>query len=135
MAPPTVRSFGSDVTEHVTESKLQRLEDQRPVLTSDHHHGHGKDFLSVRRRGDIAEADAGQTGHGEVQGGDVDRLLVRTTLPLPGAAGVEAVWRAHRLCQHVQPAVRAHDVGFFIDDFIIADAVPGRWRERESIVL
>lgn len=116
------------------ESKLQqRLEDRALLLTSDHHHGHGKDFLPVRRRGDVAEADAGQTGHGEVQGGDVDRLLVRAALPLSGAAGVEAVRRAHRFRQHVQPAVWTHDVGFFIDDFVIADAVPARWGENISV--
>lgn len=100
-----------------------------PLLTSNHHHGHSKDFLSVRRRGDVAEADAGQAGHGEVQGGDVDGLLVRAALPLSGTACVEAVRRAHRLSQHVQPAVRTHDVGLFIDDLIVPDAVPGGWRE------
>lgn len=116
-------------------ASLLLLEDQRFSLTSDHHHGHSKDFLSVRRRGDVAEADAGQTGHGEVQGGDVDGLLVWAALPLSGAACVEAVWRAHRLGQHVQPAVRTHDVGLFIDDLIITDAVPGRWTERISSCL
>lgn len=34
------------------------MEDKTPPLTSDHHHGHGKDFLSIRRRGDVTEAYA-----------------------------------------------------------------------------
>lgn len=96
-----------------------------PALTSNHHHGHGKDFLSVCRRGDVPEADARQAGHGEVQGGDVDRVLVRPALPLPRAAGVEAVRRAHRLSQDVEPAVHADDVGLFINNFVITDTVPG----------
>lgn len=94
-----------------------------PSLTSNHHHSHGKDFLSVCRWGDITEADACQAGHGKVQGGDVDRVLVRPTLPLPWA-GIEAVWWPHCLSQDVEPAVHANDVGFFINNFIIANAVP-----------
>lgn len=103
---------------------LHWMEDKTPSLTSNHHHGHGKDFFSVCRRGDVAKADARQAGHGEVQGSDVDRVLVWPALPLPRTAGVEAVRRAHRLSQDVEPAVRAHDVGFFIDNLVITDAVP-----------
>lgn len=43
----------------------------RLVLTSHHHHGHGEDLLSIGGGGDVAKADGGQAGHGEVQGGDV----------------------------------------------------------------
>lgn len=98
---------------------------KKPRLTSDHHHGHGEDLLSVRVGRDVPEADAGQTGHGEVQRGDVDGVFVGPPLPLPRAAGVEAVRIAHRLCQDVEPAVHAHDVGFFVNDLVIADAEPG----------
>lgn len=67
-----------------------------PILTSNHHHGHSKDFLSICCRGDVAKADAREAGHGEVQRSDVDGVLVRPTLPLP-YAGVEAVRCAHGL--------------------------------------
>lgn len=110
----------------------QRMGDKIPSLTSNHHHRHGKDFLSVCRRGNVTKSDARQARHGEVQGSDVDGVLVRPTLPLPRAAGVKTVRRAHRLSQDVEPAVHAHNVGFFIDNLIITDAVPAAWRCRKG---
>lgn len=61
---------------------LHWMKDKTSPLTSNHHHGHCKDFLTVCRRGDVAEADARQAGHGEVQGSDVDRVFVRPAFPL-----------------------------------------------------
>lgn len=97
---------------------------KQPPLTSNHHHGHGKDLLYVCRRGDVPEADAGQAGHGEVQGSDVNGVFVGAALPPPRAAGVEAVRGAHRLSQLVEPAVHAHSVGDLVNDLVVADAVP-----------
>lgn len=62
---------------------LHWMEDKISLLTSYHHHGHSKDFLSISRRGNVSKADARQAGHGEVQGSDVDGLLVWPALPLP----------------------------------------------------
>lgn len=100
------------------------MENKTSLLTSNHHHGHSEDFLPVCCGRDVTEADACQAGHSEVQGGDVDGVLVGPTLPLPWTAGVETVWRAHRLGQDVQPAVCTNDVGLLVDNFIITDAVP-----------
>lgn len=61
------------------------------ILTSNHHHGHREDLLSVRCGGNVAEADGRQAGHGEIQRGDVQRVLARATLPLARTAGVVAV--------------------------------------------
>lgn len=61
------------------------------VLTSNHHHGHREDLLPVGGGGDVAEANGGQAGHGEVQGSDVQRVFARAALPLAGAAGIVAV--------------------------------------------
>lgn len=102
----------------------QRMGDKIPSLTSNHHHRHSKDFLSICRWGNVTEADARQARHGEVQGSDVDGVLVRPTLPLPRTACVKTVRRAHRLSQDVEPAVHTHNVGFFINNLIITDAVP-----------
>lgn len=110
----------------------QRMEDEIPLLTSNHHHGHSKDFLPVCRRGNVTEADARQARHGEVQGSDVDGVLVRPTLPLPWTARVKTVRSAHRLSQDVEPAVHAHNVGFFINNLIITNAVPGAGRRRNG---
>ena len=106
------------------------------TLTSDHHHGHGEDLLPVGGGRDVAKADAGEAGHGEVQRGDVHRVLVRPALPLARAAGVEAVGRAGRLGQDVEPAVQTHDVGVLVDHLVVPDAVPdgggGGRRRREG---
>lgn len=93
-------------------------------LTSNHHHRHCEDFLSICRWGNVAETDARQAGHCEVQGSDVDGVLARPTLPLPRAAGVEAIWFPHRLSQNVEPAVHTWGVVFFIDNLVITNAVP-----------
>ncbi len=114
---------------------LHWMEDKTPPLTSNHHHGHGEDFLSICRRGNVSKADARQAGHGEVQGSDVDGVLVGPALPLPWTAGIEAVRRAHCLSQDVQPAVHAHNVGFFVNNLVIADAVPGVWSKNGSNLL
>lgn len=111
---------------------LHWMKDKTPPLTSNHHHGHSKDFLSVCCRGNVSKANTRQAGHGEVQGGDVDGVFVRPALPLPRTTGVEVVRCAHRVSQDVEPAVRAHNVGFFIDYLIITDAVPEGWRGRSG---
>ncbi len=72
---------------------LHWMEDKTPPLTSNHHHGHGENFLSICRRGNVSKADARQAGHGEVQGSDVDGVFVGPALPLPWTAGIEAVRR------------------------------------------
>jgi len=99
-------------------------EKSKKRLTSDHHHGHGEDLLDVRVGRDVPEADAGQAGHGEVQRGDVDRVLAGPALPLAAARHVEPVRLPRRLAQQEQPAVHPHAVGDLVDDLVVADAEP-----------
>ena len=94
------------------------------VLTSHHHHGHREDLLSVRGGRDVPEADGGQAGHGEVQGGDVQRVLPGPALPLARPTGVVAVGRSDADGELVEPAVRLDGVGGFVDDLVVSDAVP-----------
>lgn len=96
----------------------------RLVLTSHHHHGHGEDLLPIGGGGDVAKADGGQAGHGEVQGGDVQRVFAGATLPLAGATGVVAVRRSNADSQLVEPAVHLDGVGGLVDDLVVSDAVP-----------
>ena len=95
-----------------------------PILTSHHHHGHREDLLAVAGGGDVAEADGGQAGHGEVQRGDVQRVLARAALPLARAAGVVAVGRSDAESQLVEPAIHLDGVGGLVDDLVVSDAVP-----------
>lgn len=113
----------------------QWMGDKTSLLTSNHHHGHSKDFLSICCRGNVSEADTCQACHGEVQWSDVDGVLVRPALPLPWTACVKTVRSAHRLSQNVEPAVRAHNVGFFVNNLIITNAVPRKVSNQVSIKL
>lgn len=94
------------------------------VLTSHHHHGHREDLLPVGGGGDITKADGRQAGHGEVQGGDVQRVFAGSALPLPGAAGIVAVRRSDVDSQLVEPAVHLDGVGGLVNDLVVSDAVP-----------
>lgn len=96
----------------------------RLVLTSHHHHRHRKDLLPIGGGGNVAKADGGQAGHGEVQGGDVQRVFARTALPLARAAGVVAVGRTDAVSQLEEPAVHFNGVGGLVDDLVVSDAVP-----------
>lgn len=69
----------------------QRSKHKKQLLTSHHHHGHGEDLLPVSRGGDVAKADGRQAGHGEIQRGDIERVLARAALPLARTTGVVAV--------------------------------------------
>lgn len=96
------------------------------VLTSNHHHGHGEDLLSVGGGGDVPEADGGQAGHGEVQRRDVERVLPGAALPSARAAGIVPIRRADTEGQLVQPAVHLYGVGGLVDHLVVSDTVPGK---------
>lgn len=53
------------------------------ILTANHHDGHCEDLLDVCGWGNVTKAHTGETCHGEVQRGDVDRVLAWPTFPLP----------------------------------------------------
>lgn len=101
------------------------------ILTSHHHHGHREDLLPVGGGGDVSEADGGQAGHGEVQGGDVQRVLAGAALPFTGV-GVVPVRRPDAEGQLVQPAVHLDAVGGLVDDLVVPDAVPVRVGGQEE---
>lgn len=48
--------------------KLTMVKDAKVslLLTSNHHHSHGEDLLSISGGCDVAEANAGKTGHSEI---------------------------------------------------------------------
>ena len=102
----------------------QRSKHKKQLLTSHHHHGHGEDLLPVSRGGDVAKADGRQAGHGEIQRGDIERVLARTAHPLARTARVVAVRRSNAVSQLVEPAVHLDGVGGLIYDFVVPDAVP-----------
>lgn len=104
--------------------RLQVCETRNKLLTSHHHHGHGEDLLPVAGGRDVAEADGGQAGHGEIQRGDVQGVLAGAALPPARAAGVVSVRRADAEGQVVEPAVHIDGVGGLVDDLVVADAVP-----------
>lgn len=95
-----------------------------PVLTAHHHHSHGEDLLPVGGWSDVAKSNGGETCHGEVQRGDVQRVLVGSTFPLACATGVPAVRSSNAQAQLVQPAVRLDGVGGLVDNLVVPDAVP-----------
>lgn len=99
------------------------LESNR-VLTAHHHHSHRENLLAIRGRSDVAKPDGGETRHGEVQRGDVQRVLVGPPLPLSCSAGVVAVRSPDAQGQLVEPAVCLNGVGGLIDDLMVPDAVP-----------
>lgn len=110
----------------VTPCKLspQHSKHKKQLLTSHHHHGHGEDLLPVGRGGDVAKADGRQAGHGEIQRGDIERVLSRAALPLARTTGVVAVRWSDVVSQLIEPAVHLDRVGGLIYDFVVSDAVP-----------
>lgn len=94
------------------------------VLTAHHHHRHRENLLAVCRRGNVAKSDGGETGHGEVERGDVQSVLAGTPFPLARSAGVVAIRRPDAQGQLVQPAVRLDAVGGLVNDLVVPDAVP-----------
>lgn len=101
----------------------------KSLLTSNHHHGHRKDLLSVRGGGDVAKSNGCQAGHGEIQRSDVKGVLAGTPLPSTGAADVVAIRRSNADGQLVKPAVHLDGVGDLIDDLIIPNAVPANHKQ------
>lgn len=83
------RHIGSQQTFTTVQSEQTAAEDL--ILTSHHHHGHREDLLPVRGGGNVTEADGRQAGHGEIQRGDVQRVLPRAALPLARTTGIVAV--------------------------------------------
>ena len=93
-------------------------------LTSNHHHRHSEDLLSICGRSDVPKTDTRQAGHCEVKGRYVHRVLAGPAFPPSQAGGVEAIRRPRRLPQLVEPAVHPHAVGVLVDDLVVSDAVP-----------
>lgn len=124
---PQHKPSGSQQSGSAAKSKKQKA---HLVLTSHHHHGHREDLLSVGGGGDVAEADGGQAGHGEIQRGDVQRVLARAALPLARPAGVVAVRRSDADGQLVEPAVHLDGVGGLVDDLVVSDAVPVGFQQQ-----
>lgn len=113
-------------------SKSKQEAAVRHVLTSHHHHGHREDLLPISGGGNVAKADGGQAGHGEVQGGDVQRVFAGAALPLARATGIVAVRRSNADSQLVEPAVHLDGVGGLINDLVVSNAVPVKLAEGDQ---
>lgn len=105
------------------EELVNMVEDDR-VLTAHHHHSHRENLLAICRRSDVAKPDGGEARHGEVEGGNVERVFVGAALPLACTAGIVPVRSSNTQGQLVEPAVGFDGVSVLVDDLVVPDAVP-----------